>query len=787
MSAALLLLGPAVSSAAASGPRSELPASAVGPSFAERAGFDPNRLGSVASVHVSAAVLTVDVVFAPRASVASAGEPNPVPARAYASSYGLAPSEFRNAIAYFAGFGLAVHPFSNDRLGLELVGPARAMGAAFRTNLSGGTYHGTPVVFPSTAPSLPPSLEAEVAGVVGLSSGFDTFSFSLRSAGAVGGPAGGSAAGPELTTPARARAIYGYSGLYNLSGGPNNSSGHGIAVILWGAGYAPNDISTFLAQDYPASFPAPVVRAYPVDNAPAPSNSAPYGTDPTAVEELTLDIEWAASTAPGATIDAVYTHDGPPPSYGPSTSNMTTAIEEALSLANSTNLTAISMSFGSSESGDTSLVSAWGPLFSEADRLGITLLAATGDTGGDTTDSSGCSGVADPQYPAVATDVIAVGGTNVTYNFSSFSEVAWDKGGGGFSAQTAAPSWQLVGSAAGPIGANGHRGMPDVSAAAADDFLYFNGAPTAAAGTSFATPMWAGLIASIDAKWGHRLGFFTDRLYHVGSVEPSGQIGIGLADVVGNANCVASAVRGWDAATGWGSPRADLFYADLLGSFVNLSLGVQPSPAAPGGSVLLTVHLANRTTGAPIAGVNVSMTVAADIPAGPCSGVFGSASPTTNLTGVAEARLPIPLCYLGLHAVASAAVTTVHYYGTNSTKVAVNLLGWFPQLAFLATSPWEYLVYTGIMGAAVLAGGLLGRWAGPPAAVRPTSPPIATTPEAANAPATPPTPDPASPTLDPVPPAGPTAGRPGSGTDGRTSADSAEPGPTTAPELDQKS
>jgi kumamolisin len=734
------------------------PAAGGSPSFALRAGFVPQFAGSIGDERPSHAELSVDVVFDPPGNTSAvAGMHGGVSAATYAREFGLSSAALRSAEDYFAAEGLSVQPFAHDRLGLRLVGSAAELGAAFGTTLLAGLRGSTPVVFPATPPALPPWLEHEVAGVVGLSTGFDSFSNDLHPG------VGPAVLSNTLITPSRARAIYGYSDLYNLTGGPSNVTGHAVAVVLWGAGYAPSDLASFFGSYYPSTFPAPDVVPYPVDNAPAPSASATSSPDLTAVEELTLDVEWAESTAPGATIDAVYTHDGPPPGYGPSVANLTDALETALSLANTSDLTAISMSFGSPDASDAALVSAWSPLFSEADRLGITLLAATGDTGGDTTV---CSGTPDPQYPASADDVVAVGGTNVTITSiatppTSFTESAWDRGGGGYASTGSPPSWQLVGSAAAPISAAGHRGMPDVSAAAADDFVYFNGAASSAGGTSFASPIWAGLVATIDAKWGHHLGFFTDRLYHIGAVEPSGSIGAGIADVVGSGNCIGAAVTGWDPATGWGSPRAAVLYADLLGSFVNLTVRVTPAPAAPGGSVTVTVRLTNRTSGSPIAGIPVALSIAPDVPTGPCSGTFATVEPTTDGSGLASAKLAIPFCYLGSHAIVLAQVATVHYFGQNSTRISVNLLGWVPQFGFLESAPWNYFAYAVILSAAISAGVVLGRTVGPPAP--PALPPGAS----ASTPSAPPSP------VAPAPPATPPETR--APTDGDSAPAPAEP------------
>jgi kumamolisin len=704
-------------------------------SFAARAGFSAAYLSEVGDQGPARGTVPVEVTFV-----------HPLP-----------PSSYAAAVAYFRGAGLTVTATDPDRLSLGVGGTASTVGSAFSTELVQGTYSGASVLFPATSPSLPPSLEGEVAGVVGLASGFSAFSFALR-------PLTPSPADVNEVTPALARQFYGFSTLYNTTGiarGTTYPVNQSIAVVLWGEGYAPSDLQTFFSgsQYYPSSFPQPTIVPYPVDGAPAPSDTALSSPDGRAVEELTLDTEWAASTAPGATIDVVYAPDGPAPTYSPTDAALTAAFSKALSLDPS----AISMSFGTQESSDGALVSAWTPLFSEAQSKGITLLAATGDTGGDTT---ACSGTPAPEYPASSPSVVAVGGTDVAVmthilGSDTFSETGWNDSGGGFSTQFAAPAWQEVGAAQGPIAANGHRGMPDVSASAADDFLYFNGTAAAAAGTSFATPLWAGLVADIDAKWGQSLGFFTPSLYHVGAEEPTGQIGAGLASVSGGFNCVtASSGAGWDTTTGWGSPRANVLYYDLLGSFVNITLYVDRTTVAPGGQVSVTAQITNRTTGAPISGVEVNLSVGADTDLGPCTGTFASASPTTNGTGWVSGTFSVPLCYLGQHALVNASVVTPKLYGASGVLVNVNLLGFDPSLAFLEDPPWAYVAYSVIVGAAAITGAWLGRPKPPVVRTRRFSRAPALSAAPAPPPPPPPSPPPAAPPAPTAPPPPGTAGPP---------------------------
>jgi len=710
-----------------SGPNSIAPldASAVySGSFATRAGYDAGNLRSVSDAVPTVGAQLVVVTFRPSAPsffTPTPGAP-PLSATEVADRYGLSPTAYASAESYFESMGLGIAHAVPDRLALTLEGTPTAIGRAFGTSLESGTYEGRTVTFPASPPSLPAALEPSVAAVTGLSSGFVTFSLPV---GLPGGPTNASksptSGSDQLIYPETARSVYDVSPLYNVSGASRFAQGQGIALLLWGAGYDPSDLSTFFSSDYPSSFPQPTIAPYPVDGAPMPSSSAL--SDPSkSPQELTLDMEWAGSMAPGATLDAVYAPDGPADqNYSPSVAAMTDAL--TLAVTGIPGVSVISMSFGTPEGASPPLAAAWTTDLATASQEGITLLAATGDLGGYS--GVGCMGGPTTDYPADSAEVIAVGGTDPTLARNLLgqitglaSESAWSGSGGGFSTTTPAPSWQEVGSAAAPILANGHRGIPDVAASSAYNFLYYDGQNAVAAGTSFATPLWGGLIAEMDALYGTKLGFLTPRLYAVGAAQESGKDAVGLADVTTGSTCLGSATKGWDAETGWGSPRALLLYEDLTATFVQLVVSVSPSPVAPGGTVTMVAQLSNRTSGAPISDVPIGITVQASASNGPCAGVWDSGSLESNATGFVSLVVTIPVCFLGAHGTALVSVTTDGFYGTNSTTFEVNLLGFVPALVGIERFPWNVVGFALIMAAAGGVGFVLGR-----GRTRPPSPP----------------------------------------------------------------
>jgi kumamolisin len=92
------------------------------------------------------------------------------------------------------------------------------------------------------------------------------------------------------------------------------------------------------------------------------------------------------------------------------------------------------------------------------------------------------------------------------------------------------------------------RGVPDVSGNADPDTGYdvrIDGANTVLGGTSAVAPLWAGLIARINAARGGTVGLIAPSLYRAPAA---------MRDIVEGSNGDYAAAIGWDACTGLGSP-----------------------------------------------------------------------------------------------------------------------------------------------------------------------------------------------------------------------------------------
>ena len=119
------------------------------------------------------------------------------------------------------------------------------------------------------------------------------------------------------------------------------------------------------------------------------------------------------------------------------------------------------------------------------------------------------------------------------------------------SATFALPSWQKglsVAAGGGAVSALGRRGVPDVSAdadPATGYVVHVGGTDTVVGGTSAVAPLWAGLIARINATRGKPVGFVNALLY----AQPGA-----FNDITSGNNGDYSAAPGWDACTGLGTP-----------------------------------------------------------------------------------------------------------------------------------------------------------------------------------------------------------------------------------------
>jgi subtilase family serine protease len=319
-----------------------------------------------------------------------------------------------------------------------------------------------------------------------------------------------------------------------------NLCGHGQTIAIVDAFDNPNiesDLQTFDTQ-----FGLPVCT---VANG-CFVKSAPAGitTDSGWALEISLDVEWAHTIAPGAKIILAESSD-----------NTLGSLLGAESTAVGTGAQQISDSWGGSE---FSSESAYDSYFNSPTA---SFFVASGDGGHGA------------EWPASSPYVIAVGGTTLNVDSSGnwLSETAWSGSGGGLSAYESKPSYQnsfLSGT---------HRGVPDVAYNADPntgvyvyDSIPINGASGwwAVGGTSAGAPQWAGISAIANSQ-GAKLAsaaFGTSvALYGAAAgAQSTPQANPYLSnyhDIITGSNgacgSLCNAGLGYDLVTGLGSPQAN--------------------------------------------------------------------------------------------------------------------------------------------------------------------------------------------------------------------------------------
>jgi subtilase family serine protease len=293
-------------------------------------------------------------------------------------------------------------------------------------------------------------------------------------------------------------------------------------------------------------------------------------------DETSLDIEWAHAIAPRAAIDLVQAQSDDDADI---LSAQQYVVDHDLG-------DVVSQSFGEGETCmEPAILSAQHQAFALAERERMTVFAAAGDSGAA---QQGCTGPAfflSAGTPATDPLVTAVGGTHLDASFTTgayHGETVWNNsganpdfgaGGGGFSTVYPRPSYQNAAHTGSRF-----RGVPDVSY---DADVYSGvlgvcsecnfGAQTFAVfgGTSAGTPQWAAIAALADQAAGRRLGLLNPALY---AIAAGPRYHDAFHDVTAGDNSWDvslftgyQASRGWDPASGLGSPNVARLISLLAG------------------------------------------------------------------------------------------------------------------------------------------------------------------------------------------------------------------------------
>ena len=481
--------------------------------------------------------------------------------------YALSDSEVQTVENWLKQQGFTIDSIDPLRSGIQVTGTVGIVERALHVQLRSYTILGYTFYLQDSDPIITGQIAALIDSVVGL----DNFAFPVfkppfglvsRTA-SLATTCKGYGAKHTLTRDKLASA-YQINRLYG-----QNIAGQGmtIGVAEFDEPFDPKDIATYARC---AGVPVPNIQTVNVDGTVAPGPGQ---------GEAALDLELISGLVPQAQIIDYQANLK-------QTSFAQALVDVFNRVAADHKVQVLSVSYGTGENSfSSSEQAAVNRSLRNLAAEGISVFISSGDCAAF---SNRISHVAMVSFPASAPYAIAVGGTHlqVADNGARTSEDVWSDndgaplcqnewGSGGGVSQNPAfkrPSWQvgtgttnhydgasslIFTSNGDPVVApNGLRQVPDVAAAAFPNIaIYYQGNWYAFGGTSAAAPIWAAGALLVDQALrlhGKMLLGGVPTFYtlanHPGSFHP-------YTDIVKGDNLFYPATRGWDYATGWGSPN----------------------------------------------------------------------------------------------------------------------------------------------------------------------------------------------------------------------------------------
>jgi len=587
----------------------------------------------------------------------------------FSARFGPTRAEVASVEGQLRASGVDVTLVSSNRLLVDFRSTAAKLGAAFHTTLRSYRLAGGRTAFaPTSAVKLPATVAGSVQSVIGLDTlaqahpqGMQPMAIrgdqtgrrkakipSGASQATAGGPAACSAASAAATeygglTDTQIANAYGVNGLYRAG---DTGAGQTIAVYELEP-FRTADIKAFDTCYFGSAKAGTMAGRLSVTKVDGGQQTGPGSG------EAELDIEDVSALAPGAKIQV---YEAPNTSFG--------AVDEYNAIVSADQAKEITTSWGLCEPDiqrfEPGSEAVENVIFEQAAAQGQAVFAAAGDAGTDTCAYHAASPVL-PVFslndPASQPYVTSVGGTTITDATNPPVEQVWNDGnewgagGGGISAVWSAPAWQkdakvpglfnrTVLKAAGEVaGAYQEkfcstslatcRETPDVSAQA-DEFtgaitVDYDGTWETFGGTSSATPLWAAMLADINASKActatSGVGFADPALYAVASVPSEyaasfNDVTTGNNDGYGATAGLFPASKGYDMATGLGTPRVTgpggakglaFYLCDNAGSAAARVDGLNPAAVSESTATTVTVTgsgFENGTT-PDVAGVQV--------------------------------------------------------------------------------------------------------------------------------------------------------------------------------------
>jgi hypothetical protein len=277
--------------------------------------------------------------------------------------------------------------------------------------------------------------------------------------------------------------------------------------------------------------------------------------------ETCIDIQWAHAIAPNAKILLVEAISDEVP-------DILAAVDYARSRSD---VVAISMSWGTAEEPAQTDYNSY-----FTSTTGAAFFAASGDEGSVV------------YWPASSSNVIAVGGTtlNLNSNGKVTSEIAWSGSGGGQSAYENAPTYQTT---YGISSTNGKRCVPDVSYVANPTTgvsVYMSMSIQGRSGwfklggTSIGAPQWAAIHAL-------SLTVSSNNLYQ----NAKNNYATHFRDITSGTTGAYSTTKGYDLATGLGSPITVNFSPTIAQPDFSITTTSSVLTIAPGSSATTSITI----------------------------------------------------------------------------------------------------------------------------------------------------------------------------------------------------
>jgi kumamolisin len=508
----------------------------------------------------------------------------------FTAQFGPTQADYDAMIVFARQNGLTVTGKHDNRLVLDVAGPAKSVETAFGVTLKQYVLpDGRVFRAPDSDPVVPVAIAGRLKSVVGLDTATVWHPHNVRRQNLVAGLFGFNpltiGSGPDGgLSPSDIKTAY------NLSSTTLTGTGQTLGLFELD-GYTASDIAA-----YQKKFG---LTAVPLQNILVDTATGKAGSG---ADEVTLDIELQNALAPGATKILVY--EGPNSSKG--------VIDTYNKIATDNLANSISTSWGEYEAGSgSSTLNSENTIFKQMATQGQSIFAAAGDSGAY--DNGSSLSVDDPASQPYVT---GAGGTSLTTNGAGgawSSETTWNggsinngAGGGGISSYWTIPSWQptsLITSA--NKGSTTYRNVPDVSLDADPNTgyaIYVGGSWNVYGGTSCAAPLWSAFTALVNqqrvANSKSVLGFANPELYAVGEGTDYTADFHDIAD--GSTNLYYPAVKGYDLATGWGTFNGANLLVDLAGS------GTVTPPPPPPTQLIVDPGFENGTNYAPwVATANV--------------------------------------------------------------------------------------------------------------------------------------------------------------------------------------